>query len=232
MTDAHRCARGPACRDFELADDRDEQGRPIKLGAVCDRPLCDGCERAVTRALLDAPALYVRLRGATLMPGQADQTGEKVTKSAGSPMPLNAAALHLGEQLAGILGTGEDLVRYTARWTRRRTDGLREGRRVEDSARFLERNLTAWITADVSQPMTLLDWRAAVRRLPGFDPAAGKALRRYDEPCMYCAVRAVTYQSGDDHVYCQNCGARWDRELYAVKAAAFAEHLQRIGAAS
>ena len=205
MTDPHRCARGRNCRAWELTENDD--GTHTRIPAACDRPLCDTCERAVTQALDDAPQLYVQLRNATLMPGQADAHGEKVSKSAGSPMPLNTAALHLGEQLAGLLGAGEDLVRYTAKWTRRRSDGRREGHRVADSARFLERNLTAWITADVTQPMALLDWRAAVRRLPGFDPAAAKALRRYQQPCPACGVRAVTHRAGDDLMHCQNCGA-------------------------
>jgi hypothetical protein len=200
----HRCARGPRCRAYEY-DTPDSDGRRSKLGAVCDRPLCDTCERAVTQALDDAPALYVQLRTATLLPGQAEQT-EQVSISRGSPMPLNAAAFHYAEQLANLLGDGEDEVRRIARWTRRRTDGMREGRQVADSARFLERNLTAWISADVAQPCELLDWRSGVRRLPGFDPYASKAVRRYTQRCPACGVRAITHRAGDDLMHCQNCG--------------------------
>lgn len=201
MSDPNRCARGGACRDAEKLEDG------TRLGTPCDRPLCDRCERQVGYALTDAPSLYVQLRGATLLPGQADTQAERVSKSSGSPMPLNAQALHLGEELALLLGRGEDLVRYTAKWTRRRTDGRREGRRVSDSARFLERNLTAWITADVSQAVALLDWRSQVRALPGLSSKAPKALRRYQQPCPACGVRAVTHRAGDDLMHCQHCGA-------------------------
>jgi hypothetical protein len=176
--------------------------RPVLIGDLYATQ--DGVHLAPL--LDDAPTLYVQLRAATLLPGQAEQT-EQVTISRGSPMPLNTAAFHYAEQLANLLGDGEDEVRRVARWTRRRTDGIREGRQVADSARFLERNLTAWISADAAQPCELLDWRSAVRRLPGFDPYASKAVRRYTQRCPGCGVRAITHRAGDDLMVCQNCGA-------------------------
>lgn len=238
-----RCQRAERCRASEVLIDGDERRR---LGAPCDRPLCPACEQAVTEALADAPWLYRDLRNATLVRGR-QAPGEKVTRSAGSPMPLNARALHLAEQLAWLLTTWEDEVRSIARLSHPAHSGKREGRQVLDAARLLKAHVSAWLAAPATElevsrhdePITqsgadaacaLLDWRRRVRLLPGLDADAPKAVRRYDEPCMYCAVRAVTHRAGDDRVHCQSCGAAWDRELYAVKAAAFAEHLKRIGA--
>ena len=222
MTDVHRCARGDRCYTAAV----DDQG--ARHGAICDRALCDVCTAAVARALDETPRLYVQLRLKTL---DRDNTGpgEKVTRSAGSPMPLNARALDLGEQLWWLLTDGEDTVRRIARLTPAQRTGKREGRQITDAAALLAAHLSAWISADPAGPGQLLDWRSTVRRLPGFDPTAPKALRRYDEPCMYCGVKAVTYRSGDDLVHCQSCGASWERELYTVKAAAFSDHLKRLG---
>lgn len=222
----NRCARGPACAAWEIHTQPD--GSTVRLAALCDRPLCDLCTARAEQALNDAPELYRQLRGHTLLRNQGGET-ERVSRSAGSPMPLNAAALHLGEQLRALLEHGEDTVRGVAQLTPAVRAGKREGRRVADAAHFLSLRLTAWITADTDGATAMLAWRATVRRLPGLDPTGPRAVRRYDEPCMYCAVKAVTHQAGDDHVQCQACGARWDRDLYAVKAAAFADHLKRIG---
>lgn len=222
----NRCARGPACAGWQLEQQPD--GSQTRVGALCDRPLCEMCESRAAAVLADAPELYRQLRGHTLIRAQA-AASEQVSVSRGSPMPVNAAALHLGEQLRTLLEDGEDTVRFVARLTTATRVGKREGRRVQDAAHFLGLRLSAWITADVPAVCQLLDWRASVRRLPGVDPAGPVAVRRYDEPCMYCEVHAVTHRAGDDQVRCEACGHSWDRELYAVKAAAFADHLRRIG---
>lgn len=224
----NRCTRGTACY---AADTTQQGGDTTRVGAACDRPLCDVCTAAVARALDDTPQLYVRVRLKTL---DRDVTGpgEQVTISRGSPMPLHGRALHLGEDLAELLTRAENDVRTVARLTPAVRDGRREGRRIVDACRLLAAHLTAWITVDVAQPMALLEWRATARRLPGVDATGPKAVRRFDEPCMYCGVKAVTYRSGDDLVYCQACAASWDRDAYTIRAAAFADHLKRIGAAS
>ena len=221
----NRCTRGTACYAAETVELPD--GTKTKLGHPCDRPLCDVCTAAVNRALDDVPELYVRVRLKTL---DRDVTGpgEQVTTSRGSPMPLHGRALHLGEDLADLLRRAEDDVRAVARLTPAVRDGRREAVQVKAACVLLANHLTAWITVDVQQPIDLLDWRATARRLPGLDPTAAKAVRRFDEPCMYCGVRAVTYRSGDNTVHCQSCAASWDRDAYTIRAAAFADHLKRI----
>ncbi|MGY1773521.1 hypothetical protein [Blastococcus sp. SYSU D00813] len=212
----NRCVRGRHCYAAEADGDQ-------LVGAPTDRPLCPVCEQAVARALDDAPALYVRLRGATLTRGQGDR-GPQVSISRGSPMPLNAAALHLGEELHWLLTTWEDEVRSIAGLTYPHRDGKREGRQVADAARLLSAWLTAWTSAPPTELATsrwtddveqsgaqaaaqLLTWRATVRRLPGLDVTAPKAVRRYEQRCPACGVRAITHRAGDDLMHCQNCGA-------------------------
>jgi hypothetical protein len=216
-----RCARAAHCYAPERNGDE-------LLGAPCDRPLCDTCERKVRHALEDAPLLYVLLRGATLIRGAAIRT-EMVTASKGSPMPLNTQALDLGEQLWWLLVTWEDEVRRIARLTVRVRHGMREGRQVADAATVLGSHLTAWVAApptrfllhsghDTATPAVteqsgveaacaLLDWRGRVRNMPGMDVRASKALRRYEHPCPACGIRAVTHRAGDDLMQCQNCWA-------------------------
>lgn len=217
MTELHRCERGARCYASERAT------HDTLVGAPCDRPLCDVCEQAVARTLNDAPALYVQIRGFTLVKAAAVRS-EMVTASKGSPMPLNGHALHLGEQLAWLLTTWEEIIRDLAGLTPPVQDGKREGSRVQAAAELLAAHLTAWIgapattlatsrwTDDVEQSgvdaaIALLDWRSQVRNLPGLDMQAPKAVRRYSQRCPSCGVRAITHRAGDDLMQCQNCQA-------------------------
>lgn len=222
MTELRRCARGRRCRAAE------KDANDTLVGAPSDRPLCDPCERAVTRALEDAPRLYVQLRLATLTKGAAVRS-EMVTASRETPLPLNGQALDLGERVWWLLVTWEDEVRRIARATDRPRHGRREGRQVADAARFLAAHLTAWIAAPatpfivnsghdpateaateqsgVDAAIALLDWRSQVRNLPGMDRKAAKAMRLYEQRCPACGVRAITHYAGDDLMQCQNCHA-------------------------
>jgi hypothetical protein len=176
----HRCDRGPRCYVAEKVDDQ-------MAGAVCDRPLCDPCTAAVATALDETVALYVALRLKTLQPDTTGHT-EQVTVSKGSPMPVNAAALHLTEQVHWLLTTWEDEVRSIASLTYPTRLGKREGRQVQDAAHLLATHLSAWIAAPLTEFATsrwtatvdqtgaeaagqLLDWRNAARNLPGVSPA-------------------------------------------------------------
>lgn len=223
----HRCERDARCHTAEKVTEPD--GTVRKAGAVCDRPLCDACERAVAQALDDAPALYVQLRNATLLSGATAVRTDYVIASKSSPLPLNARPLHLGEQLWWLLVTWEDAVRDIARLTPRVKAGRREGRQVSDAARLLAAHLTAWIAAPETvfevntgrdpsavplhaqsgwqAAAQLLEWRNTVRNLPGLDTRAPKATRRYRQPCPNCGVRAITHRAGDDLMHCQSCGA-------------------------
>ena len=228
MSGPHRCERAGRCYAHELLE---QNGQTTKVGKVCDRPLCDLCESAVARALDDAPRLYVRLRQATLIKGAAVRS-EMVSASRSHPLPLNTPALHLGEQLWWLLVVWEDEVRRIASASPRPLEGRREGRQVADAARFLAAHLTAWLAAPTTpfqvntghDPSTdaaieqsgveaasaLLDWRASVRNLPGLDRTASKAVRRYEQRCPACGVRAITHVAGDDLMQCQSCGATQD----------------------
>lgn len=215
-----RCHRGPHCAARETHTHAD---RPYRLGAPSTRPLCEICERLVANALDDAPTLYVDLRNATLTRTAAVRS-EMVSASRGTPLPLNARALDLGEQLHWLLTTWEDEVRSIASLSYPERDGKREGRQVAEAAAVLAAHLTAWISApstvlgtsrwtdDLTQSgaqaaATLIDWRANVRNLPGLDTKAPKAVRRYEQRCTACGVRAITHRAGDDLMQCQSCGA-------------------------
>lgn len=223
---AHRCERGARC----YASERDptDMTRVHLVGAVCDRPLCGTCELAVTRALESAPWLYRDLRNHTLIKGAAIRS-EMVTTSKGSPLPLNGQALHLGEELWWLLCAWEDVVRGIAGLTPAMRVGKREGRQVLEAAQLLKTYLTAWIAAPatafqvntghdpstdaateqsgVDAVIALLEWRSQVRNIPGLDVKAAKAVRRYEQPCPSCGVRAVTHHAGEDLMQCQNCSA-------------------------
>jgi hypothetical protein len=230
----NRCARGTTCAAAERATGpdgepmNDPDGKPRKIGAICDRPLCDLCEQKVSRVLDESPALYRDVRNHTLLKSAAVRS-EMVSASRGSPMPLNARALDLGEQLWWLLCSWEDAVRAIARLTPAQREGKREGRQVQDAATLLNAHLTAWIAAPtigfqmntghdphtdaateqsgVDAAIALLDWRTQVRQLPGLDRKATKAVRRYEQRCPACGVRAITHRAGDDLMQCQNCGA-------------------------
>jgi hypothetical protein len=225
VTAVHRCERGARCHAHERLE---QDGQQVKLGAQCDRPLCDTCERAARRALDDAPSLYVQLRNHTLVKAAAVRS-EMVTASRTHSLPVNGQALHLGEQLWWLLVVWEDEIRRIASASPRPASGRREGRQVADAARFLAAHLTAWIAAPVTpfqvttghDPSSdaaveqcgweavaaLIDWRSAVRKLPGLDTTAPKAVKRYEQRCPACGVRAITHTAGDDLMQCQNCGA-------------------------
>jgi hypothetical protein len=147
----HRCERGPHCRDAQTVTEAD--GTSSKQGAMCDRPLCDTCERQVARTLSEVPRLYVDLEliiGAGLT---ANADRPQVTGSKGRPLPVNAHALHLQETVHGLLCQWEDTVRHAAglspvtrrdRWdpTRRRSRAAVE---TAAAARLLAAHLTAWL---------------------------------------------------------------------------------------
>ena len=59
----------------------------------------------------------------------------------------------------------------------------------------------------VEAAMLLLDLRSQARNLPGLDVRAPKAVRRYEERCPACGVRAITHRAGDDLMRCESCGA-------------------------
>ncbi len=222
-TVVHRCERAGRC----YASERDpaDMAHVHLVGAPTDRPLCQLCEQAVARALADVPHLYVELRRHTLLKAAAMRS-EMVTHSKGSPLPLNAQALHLIDQARWLLCTWEDEVRTIARLTDAARDGVREGMQVQAAARLLASNLTAWLAAPstafavsrtdveidqsgVQAAIELLEWRSQVRNLPGLDPTANKAVKRYrDFRCPACGiVGTVTHTAGDDLMCCQNCGA-------------------------
>jgi hypothetical protein len=154
-----------------------------------------------------------------------------VTASKSSPLPLNAQALHLTDELHWLLTTWEDEVRSIARLSYPEMSGQREGRQVQEAALLLAAHLTAWIAAPVREfqltrthdngsftyhrmeqsgaqaAIALLDWRNTVRNLPGLDTKASKAVRKYEQPCLSCGVRAITHHAGDDLMQCQSCWA-------------------------
>ena len=237
MTDPiTRCARGARCYTAEPHGD-------TLVGGPATRPLCDVCEGAVARVLTDTPQLYVRLRLAARQRTIADR-GPNVRTTSSHPMPLNAAALHAAEQLHDLLTRWEDEVRLIARLREADRTAMREGRQVQQAAGLLAAHLTAWLNAPTTafspdrwQPeydqsgaqaaSTLLDWRQHVRRLPGLDTTAPKALRRYTQPCKTCGIRAITHRAGDDLTQCQSCGATHpympplpDGDAYATEGAA------------
>lgn len=146
----HRCERGPRCHNATQTD----PAAP-KQGAICDRVLCDTCERHVARALHEVPRLYVDLE-LMIAPGLAGKTDRPiVTGSRGRPIPPNAHALHLQETVHDLLCQWEDTVRDTAGLTpvtRRDEDPWERSKRrpraaVETcaAARLLAAHLTAWL---------------------------------------------------------------------------------------
>lgn len=212
----HLCERGPRC----LAAIREHDQL---VPAPSDRPLCDVCERAVARALEEAPETYVRLRIATRSKTVAAPS-EQVTLSKGSPMPLNGRALDLGEQLWWLLTTWEDEVRLIAGLTEVQRAGRLEGPQVGNAATFLSAHISAWLSApttafsvarwvdgiEQSGPeaaSALLDWQRSARvelEGPGPRPAAHCWIEHNGTICDGPIWVAET--SG----YCGRCGSRWD----------------------
>ena len=214
-----RCARGPRCYAAErVTTDRTTD----ILGAPCDRPLCEVCEGAARHVLEETPKLYVQLR-LKMRDQDVAERGPQVTVSKDQPLPVNGRALHLAEQVAWLVTTWEDEVRLIARLSDVERAGCREGRQVADATLTLSRWLSVWISAPstaINLSMTdgeieqsgveaigaLLDWRAAVRRLPGMDTRAPRAVHRYPTPCATCGVAAITHHAGDTLMVCQSCG--------------------------
>lgn len=224
MTTAiHRCERAGRC----YASERDPANLQVVhlVGAATDRQLCDLCEQAVERVLNQAPWLYRDLRDHTLRTSSAARS-EMVTTSRGNPLPLNASALHLAEQLHQLLTRWEDEVRTAAGLTDAVRTGRREGRQVMDAATVLAGRLRVWLglpstafavsrqepeidQSGVEAAVELLEWRSQVRNLPGLDRDAKQAVKRYrDFRCPACGIRGtVTHRAGDDLMQCQNCQA-------------------------
>ncbi|MCZ2837153.1 hypothetical protein [Modestobacter sp. VKM Ac-2985] len=220
-TDEERCRRGAQC----LAAERVDTGR---VGAPSSRPLCDPCTDAVRQALGDAPELYVRLR---LGLGDAGSTApsEQVTKSKGSPLPLNASKLDLTDQLHWLATTWADEVIHTAGRPGPDRTSQPEGAQIADSCQLLLRYLTVWtVHAPVDLNVTrtesitqsgweaadvLLTWKRAARRNLGLT----ELTHRPPEPCPACDVPGVLERrDGDDKVRCSNCGKSWTLETYEL----------------
>lgn len=220
-----RCTRRNRCLAAEL-DEHD-----AVVGAVSARPLCDPCTQATASALRDAPELYVRLRLALRHPSQSTGGGEKVTKSKGSPLPLNASALDLTEQLHWLVTTWADEVIHTAGRPAPDRTSQPEAQQIADACALLITYLQVWV---VHQPTelathrigrqwitieqagwqaaaTLIDWKRAARRNLGL----ARLTHRPPEPCPRCNVPGVLERrDGDDKVRCTNCLKEWTLAMY------------------
>ena len=215
----HRCERGKRCYDRVRETDKPDAPH---VGAPCDRALCPVCERRVADALDDIPNLWGPLERAVLDKTVGAQRHRvSGTSPASHRSPLNLSAQGLLDDVHGLLTRWEEVVRDIARLTPPQ-DGTRYGQAVM-AADTLSAHLSAWLSAGPREfnldrtttttetgagaASALLDWRAAARVVPGVDPKAPKAVRRYEERCPACGVRAITHRAGDDLMQCQACGA-------------------------
>lgn len=215
----HRCERGKRCSARER--ETDQHDAPY-VGAPADRALCSACERRVVDALDDVTTLWGPLEQAV----RDRSVGEQRHRVSGSSpashrSPLNLTAQTLLDEAHGLLIRWEEVVRDVARLIPPE-DGSRYVQ-VARAAETLAAWLPVWLSAgphdfnlDRTTTLTqtgpeaasaLLDWREAARVVPGVDPKAPKAVRRYQQRCPACGVRAITHRAGDDLMQCQNCGA-------------------------
>lgn len=226
----HWCGGGTAC---PLANRRDLQLGPTPATAPA---LCWRCRTDIDGALVDAPGLYLQLRH-----GYGDQptagSGDKVTRSKGSPMPLSGSRLHLTDRLHRLLTTWADIViTDTGRPTVDRT-AQPEPDQIVDAARLLTIYRDDWLATpetDLRQHLVptptgstwtttrqagweaateLLRWKRAVRRNLGLS----NLTHRPPEPCPSCDVPGVLERrDGSDHVHCTNCDKSWTLDRYEM----------------
>jgi hypothetical protein len=94
-----------------------------------------------------------------------------------------------------------------------------------DDPRAQPTDETQWITqAGWQAAAALLDWKAQVRATLGVT----KLVIRRDEPCMYCQVKAVVEENGEDRIWCEACGQSWTREEYHGKVRGFQPYLRKL----
>lgn len=215
-----RCRRADRCADPEKVADE-------LVGAATDGgPLCSADRARVNAALVEAPELYVRLRlGITTSAGTG--SSERVTRSKGQPLPLNAGALDLTEQLHWLSTTwADEVITAAARPTVDRASQP-EAQQVDDACLLLRTYLPLWIRhqpveLNVTRTQTieqagwtaaglLLDWKTKARRALGLSTL----VHRPPEPCPACNVEGVLERrDGAGKVSCTNCGKAWTLEMY------------------
>jgi hypothetical protein len=214
-----RCRRGSSCLAEEEVDGE------IR-GARTDTLLCRRCTEAVGSALRDAPKLYVQLRQRIRVQGTA-AGGEQVTRSKGQPLPLNASALDLTDQVHWLAATWADVVITAAGRPRPDRTSQPEAQQIDDACYLLDTYLDVWldhpavvlqVTTDTQQEQAgweaaglLLDWKRSARRNLGI----ATLVHRPPEPCPACNVPGVLERrDGDDKVRCTNCHKAWTLAMY------------------
>lgn len=173
-----------------------------------DRVLCAGCERAVTGALGELPALYTALHG-DLPPGRPG--GEHVTGSREPPAPLRVGHSALMTDMAGTCEDWEDTLRDAHRYTPRPDRG-REGVRLAGSSRWLSAHLEQLLTHEVG--LTGCD---EIRRLRSRARAAlglNNPPDRLPAPCPDCDHYPLIRHQGAGLVLCTYCGRQWTEQDY------------------
>lgn len=182
---------------------RSDAGQP----ALTADAACGPCLVRLARAVAELPGLYVELTNALVrLPGGA--LDERVSYSPSPPLPLRVHVHDLGaelgrfaERLFAVAATRDRLVRRPGR--------ARAGWTIQHASRaFAGRDARLLVTEGVAADLLGLVGR--VRSTLGLT----RLKHRLPAPCPDCDTLGLARFSGDDYVFCEQCGAWWSEADY------------------
>jgi ribosomal protein S27E len=224
----HRCHRGRLCAAWE-PDQRGVAG--ARRGAAIDAAegLCPACERRVTRAIADLPAVYTQLE--TII-GEHRSAGEFVSGTRDQPIPPRLDVIITQADIDAVLTAWAAPLasRIRVGWNPGRMAVQRGGVRVTRAAHMLAAHTDALLRIPVQATRV---WVAglgpAVIQRSGIHAAldllalhqrgkflvtGGSGDARLPVPCPHCEALALVRANGADQVDCRACGRSWPESDY------------------
>lgn len=212
------CARGPWCADVRVVWDG---GRPLRLGALCPRPICDGCRAELVTVLERLPKVHTELLAALTRSGQHGN-GPKVSGTPERSVPLRLDADTMLRELASTVTGQALLVRDHAGWPAPWWHGASPNTMIRlvvvmdacDTVARLVDTLIAW-DGDGERCTTLIRLLGRARRVAGHDTGRTKI----PGVCPTCDARGTLTRYDTDTellegVTCGNCSQTHTRGDY------------------
>lgn len=203
----HPCP-APKCRD--QAD-----GNP----SLVSTPMCAYHTRKFGEAIIELPSLYVQLE---LAMGKSGNIGDdvKVGGSKAQPVPINAQARALQEDMLDATRDAEVHYRLRRGWSRNPRPGV-ELKRLTERCRWLALRHAEILDVDADYGVRVLKIKHSARVLLGLN----RLVHRLPAPCPECDCLGLVRESGSSYVECRACGYEMGEDSYGLLARVLAADL-------
>jgi hypothetical protein len=217
------CARGPWCAAVRVVWDG---GRPLRLGALCPRAICEDCRAALLTTLELLPRTHTELLTALTRSGKRSD-GPKVSGTPERSVPLRLDADTMLRELADTVTRQARLVRDHAGWPAPWWDQVSPNTLIRlvvvmdacDTVARLVDTLIAW-DGDGERCTELIRLLGRARRVAGHDTDR----TRIPGVCPTCDARGTLTRYDTDPdllegVTCGNCRQTHTRGDYHKRVA-------------